>query len=81
MRQFDTTRADGQFRKPASNEKLLGLIGEFQFTPFEQGTFLCLVVVDGMCANVWGCLFVALDTTVKWFVENYDVARTGVNKK
>jgi len=32
---FDTTRADGQFRKPASNAKLLGLIGKFQFTPFE----------------------------------------------
>lgn len=36
--QFDTTRADGQFRKPASNKKLLGLIGGFEFTPFEQGT-------------------------------------------
>ncbi|TFY73713.1 hypothetical protein EWM64_g10299 [Hericium alpestre] len=32
---FDTTRADGQFRKPASNAKLLSLIGEFDFTPFE----------------------------------------------
>ncbi|KAA1474404.1 NAD(P)-binding protein [Dentipellis sp. KUC8613] len=32
---FDTTRADGQFRKPASNAKLLSLIGDFQFTPFE----------------------------------------------
>jgi len=52
---FDTTRADGQFRKPASNEKLLKLMGGFQFTPFD----------------------LALDTTVKWFVENYDNARTG----
>jgi len=52
---FDTTRADGQFRKPASNKKLLTLMGGFQFTPFEQ----------------------ALDETVKWFVENYDKARTG----
>lgn len=33
---FDTTRADGQFRKPASNKKLLSLIGDFQFTPFEK---------------------------------------------
>jgi len=33
---FDTTRADGQFRKPASNKKLLNLIGGFKFTPFEQ---------------------------------------------
>ncbi|KAG8986271.1 hypothetical protein FRB94_004461 [Tulasnella sp. JGI-2019a] len=33
---FDTSRADGQFRKPASNAKLLSLIGDFKFTPFEQ---------------------------------------------
>jgi len=33
---FDTTRADGQFRKPASNKKLLKLIGGFEFTPFNQ---------------------------------------------
>lgn len=52
---FDTTRADGQYRKPASNKKLLKLIGGFQFTPFEK----------------------ALGATVKWFVENYDTARTG----
>ncbi|KAJ7337431.1 hypothetical protein DFH08DRAFT_915828 [Mycena albidolilacea] len=55
---FDTTKADGQFRKPASNKKLLDRIGGFQFTPFEQ----------------------ALDISVKWFIENYDTARTG-NKK
>ncbi|KAJ2915749.1 hypothetical protein MD484_g4671, partial [Candolleomyces efflorescens] len=33
---FDTTRADGQFRKPASNKKLLTLMGGFQFTPFTE---------------------------------------------
>ncbi|KAL4247556.1 NAD(P)-dependent epimerase/dehydratase family protein [Abortiporus biennis] len=34
---FDTTKADGQFRKPATNKKLLSLIGDdFKFTPFEQ---------------------------------------------
>ncbi|KAF8645660.1 hypothetical protein AX16_007656 [Volvariella volvacea WC 439] len=32
---FDTSRADGQYRKPASNKKLLSRIGEFQFMPFE----------------------------------------------
>ncbi|TCD67372.1 GDP-L-fucose synthase [Steccherinum ochraceum] len=52
---FDPSRADGQFRKPASNKKLLSLIGDFEFTPFEQ----------------------ALDESVKWFLENYDAARTG----
>jgi len=56
---FDTTKADGQFRKPASNKKLLDLMGGFQFTPFEK----------------------ALDETVKWFLENYDTARTGKNKQ
>ncbi|KAJ7625112.1 hypothetical protein DFH06DRAFT_747953 [Mycena polygramma] len=33
---FDTTKADGQFRKPASNKKLLERVDGFQFTPFEQ---------------------------------------------
>jgi len=33
---FDTARADGQYRKPASNAKLLSLIGDFQFTPFDK---------------------------------------------
>jgi len=55
---FDTARADGQFRKPASNKKLLTLMGGFQFTPFEE----------------------ALDLTVKWFLDNYNNARTGLSK-
>jgi len=38
--QFDTTRADGQFRKPASNKKLLALMGGFEFTPFDKGGFI-----------------------------------------
>ncbi|KAF5392714.1 hypothetical protein D9757_000830 [Collybiopsis confluens] len=33
---FDTSRADGQYRKPASNKKLLSLIGDFKFTPFDE---------------------------------------------
>ncbi|KAG8934728.1 hypothetical protein FRC01_000774 [Tulasnella sp. 417] len=34
---FDTSRADGQFRKPATNAKLLSLIGsDFKFTPFDE---------------------------------------------
>jgi len=52
---FDTTRADGQFRKPASNAKLLKLMGGFTFTPFDE----------------------ALDSTVQWFLQNYNNARTG----
>ncbi|KAA1475228.1 NAD(P)-binding protein [Dentipellis sp. KUC8613] len=34
---FDTSKADGQYRKPASNAKLMSLIGEsFAFTPFDS---------------------------------------------
>jgi len=45
---FDTTRADGQFRKPASNKKLLSLIGEFKFTPFSEALHLTVKwFVDG----------------------------------
>ncbi|SCZ97581.1 BZ3500_MvSof-1268-A1-R1_Chr4-3g07266 [Microbotryum saponariae] len=57
--QFDTSKADGQFKKTASNEKLMKYIPEFEFTPFEQ----------------------ALDESVKWFMQNYETARTGMNKK
>ncbi|KAI8336576.1 hypothetical protein BC941DRAFT_471116 [Chlamydoabsidia padenii] len=32
---FDTTRADGQFKKTASNEKLKKYLPDFEFTPFE----------------------------------------------
>lgn len=34
---FDTTKSDGQFKKTASNRKLLELHPNVQFTPFEQG--------------------------------------------
>ncbi|WVR03347.1 hypothetical protein IAU60_000338 [Kwoniella sp. DSM 27419] len=39
--EYDTSRADGQYRKPASNAKLVRLMGQtgyqaFEFTPFEQ---------------------------------------------
>lgn len=32
---FDTTKADGQYKKTASNSKLRKLIPDFKFTPFE----------------------------------------------
>jgi len=34
---FDTSKADGQFKKTANNGKLMGLHPEFRFTPMEQG--------------------------------------------
>ncbi|KAH9024570.1 hypothetical protein EDB85DRAFT_1987324 [Lactarius pseudohatsudake] len=63
---FDTSKSDGQFRKPASNDKLLRLVREtskdneeFTFTPFEKG----------------------LKDSVDWFVKNYDNARIGQIKR
>lgn len=34
--EFDTTKADGQFKKTASNKKLRSYRPEFQFTKFED---------------------------------------------
>ena len=44
---------DGQYKKTASNKKLMRKIGHFDFTPFSEG----------------------LRKSLKWFIENYDVAR------
>jgi len=33
---FDSTKADGQYKKTASNEKLMKYLPDFQFTPFED---------------------------------------------
>ena len=35
---WDTTKADGQFKKTASNAKLMKYLPDFKFTPFKQGT-------------------------------------------
>lgn len=34
--QYDSTQADGQFKKTASNAKLRSYMPDFQFTPFQQ---------------------------------------------
>ena len=34
---YDTTKSDGQFRKPTCNNKLRSLIPDFNFTPLEEG--------------------------------------------
>ena len=33
---FDTSAADGQYKKTASNAKLRNFLPDFQFTPFDQ---------------------------------------------
>ena len=35
--QFDTTKADGQYKKTASNAKLMTLLPGFKFTPIREG--------------------------------------------
>jgi len=37
--QFNTMHTDGQFWKPASDKRLLALIGGFEFTPFNKSGF------------------------------------------
>ena len=71
---LDATKADGQFRKPASNKKLLGLIKGtgFQFTPFEQGESPFM-----MRRGRESDRYEALGETVQWFLQNYENARTG----
>lgn len=34
--EFDTSKADGQFKKTASNKKLRSLVPDFKFTPFNE---------------------------------------------
>ena len=34
---FDSTKPDGQYRKPSDNSKIKELIPDFKYTPFEQG--------------------------------------------
>lgn len=34
---FDTSAADGQYKKTASNKKLRGLLPDFKFTPLSKG--------------------------------------------
>ena len=35
--QFDTTKADGQYKKTASNKKLRSYVPDFVFTPLKEG--------------------------------------------
>lgn len=39
--QYDTSKADGQFKKTASNAKLRKRLPDFKFTPFKTGEHAC----------------------------------------
>ena len=45
---FDKTKADGQFKKTACNDKLAGMRPDFRFTPMEVGL---KQAVDWFAAN------------------------------
>lgn len=93
LSQFDSSKADGQFKKTASNAKLVKLLPEFQFTPFHQGRFKlacissCQDHMSHMLRNwpphhlLWFVLWSALEESVQWFMKNYDSARTGATNK
>jgi len=49
----NTEKADGQYKKTASNVKLRKYLPDFKFTPFDQ----------------------AIQESVQWFVDNYEIAR------
>ena len=51
---FDSTqdKADGQYKKTASNEKLAGLRPDFQFTPMAEGL---KKACDWFCENYETC--------------------------
>nr|XP_034828755.1 GDP-L-fucose synthase [Maniola hyperantus] len=51
---YDTSKADGQYKKTASNNKLRSLHKDFEFTPFTE----------------------AIQTTVTWYTQNKQHART-----
>lgn len=79
--QYDTSKADGQFKKTASNAKLRRYLPDFKFTPFKQGEikffwFICFYPRKQLCALTDVLFsFAALKQTCDWFVANYDTAR------
>lgn len=61
---FDPTKADGQFRKTANASKLLSLVPEFQFTPFENAV---QETCDWFCANYASARLQRNDPRVTYF--------------
>jgi len=48
--QYDLSKADGQFKKTASNGKLMKLQPDFKFTPIRQGKMSCFSVAVVACS-------------------------------
>ena len=70
---FDSSKSDGQFKKTASNAKLVGLYPDFQFTTIKEvfmhelRKLLSLLTLRAQ----------GLRLACSWFVENYEIARKG----
>lgn len=45
---YDTSKADGQYKKTASNHKLMEFLSDFKFTPFSDAI---KETVDWFCKN------------------------------
>lgn len=76
--QYDTSKADGQFKKTASNAKLRRYLPDFKFTPFNQGgtmTQACQYIKLISLRSLFFFVLAALKETCDWFVANYDTAR------
>lgn len=51
--QFDSSKADGQFKKTASNAKLLKYLPDFKFTPFETGQCYLSIEFKSVTSLPW----------------------------
>lgn len=84
---FDTSKADGQYKKTASNAKLRKYLPDFKFTPFKVGgqqaerSVTWLLRMRTLCAHNTRRHPVpravcapqeAMRESVQWFVDNYD---------
>lgn len=55
-------------------------IPEFEFTPFEEGESFQSSIITLRRKLTLPLTATALDLSVKWFMENYETARTGIKK-
>ena len=78
---YDTTKADGQYKKTASNKKLMDLLAasnsDFKFTPIDQGKDIWFLARDLNQTLILS--MIALKETVAWFKANYENARKWVD--
>jgi len=72
--QFDTTKADGQFKKTANNKKLRSFLPDYKFTGLQEGILVGGSTIEGLPLIVSSSCS-GIQKAVDWFVANYDKAR------